>query len=107
VITLQITDSLGSTNSFKFSTAAVCTIPAAKFAAMKKKRRQLASHPPVIVPIYPPPPSSDYLSSNNTMYNASTYLIQQQQSAAYSSIYNTDSRGGRYGPSPYTIYNNK
>ncbi|ORX52135.1 hypothetical protein BCR36DRAFT_324835 [Piromyces finnis] len=94
-------------NNYTFSNAAVCTIPAAKFAAMKKKRRQLASHPPVVVPIYPPPPSSDYLSSNNTMFNDSTYLIQQQQSAAYSSIYNTDTRCGRYGPSPYTIYNNK
>jgi len=93
-----------NTNDYKFSSAAVCTIPAAKFAAMKKKRRQLASHPPVVVPVYPPPPSSDYLSSNNTMFNASSYLIQQQQSAAYSSIYNADTRGGRYGPSPYTIY---
>jgi len=88
----NINDLLGHTNDYKFSNSAVCTIPAAKFAAMKKKRRQLASHPPVIVPIYPPPPSSDYLSSNNTMFNASTYLIQQQQSAAYSSIYNTNSK---------------
>jgi len=96
-------NSLRNDNDYKFSNSAVCTIPAAKFAAMKKKRRQLASHPPVIVPIYPPP-SSDYLSSNNTMFNASTYLVQQQSSAAYSSIYNTDSRCGRYGPSPYTIY---
>jgi len=95
-----------NTNEYKFSSAAVCTIPAAKFAAMKKKRRQLVTHPPVVVPVYPPPPSSDYLSSNNTMFNSSSYLIHQQQSAAYSSIYNTESRcGGRYGPSPYTLYN--
>jgi len=98
--------SIESNDDYKFSSSAVCTIPAAKFAAMKKKRRQLASHPPVIVPIYPPP-STDYTSSNNTSVNSSTYLVQQQQSAAYSSIYNTDSKGGRYGPSPYVIYNNK
>ncbi|ORX84396.1 hypothetical protein BCR32DRAFT_242635 [Anaeromyces robustus] len=97
-------NTIGNNNGYHFSSVAVSTIPAAKFAAMKKKRRQLASHPPVVVPIYPPPPSSDYISSNNTMFNASSYLIQQQQSAAYSSIYNTDSRNGRYGPSPYTIY---